>query len=217
MGEYVVCDMDGTITRKDVSVLLLERFAPDKWQDMEELYRTGQWSLKETALEEFKLLRQPRDVMEAYVREVVQFDHDFPRFAALCKKSGIGLVIASEGLDFYIETVLDMIGTKGLEYYGDLAAFGEHFLEDIYFPNWNPDCGECGTCKVRIILKYQGWGNKVTFIGEGRTDRHAAEVADRVFAKGLLLDYCNEKGIECEDYEGFDGIIQKMKLEDISK
>jgi len=206
--------MDGTITRKDVSVLLLKKFAPDKWKRMEELYHKGQWSLKQTALEEFRLLKQPRAVMEAYVRDAVQFDPDFPRFAALCKKNGLGLAIASEGLDFYIETVLDMTGTKGLKYYGDLAAFGEYVLEDVYFPNWNPDCGECGTCKVRVIEKYQGWGNKVTFIGEGRTDRHAAEVADRVFAKGLLLGHCREKGIRCEDYEGFADIIVKMSLKD---
>ena len=56
MGEVVVCDMDGTITRKDVSVLLLEKFASGKWRQMEEFYHTGQWSLKQTALEEFKLL-----------------------------------------------------------------------------------------------------------------------------------------------------------------
>ncbi|TET47172.1 hypothetical protein E3J62_02195 [candidate division TA06 bacterium] len=212
MGEVVVCDMDGTITRKDVSVLLLEKFASGKWRQMEEFYHTGQWSLKQTALEEFKLLKQPRGVMESYVREAVELDPHFPTFVGLCKKKGIGVVIASEGLDFYVETVLEIMGLRGLKYYSDLAAFQEHVLEDVFFPHWNPECGECGTCKVGIIRKYQEWKNKVTFIGEGRTDRHAAEVADRVFAKGLLLDHCKEKRIECEEYETFGDVITKMRL-----
>jgi len=213
LGEVVVCDMDGTVTRKDVSVLLLEKFASGNWKQMEEFYHTGEWSLKQTALEEFKLLKQSREVMESYVREAVELDPDFSKFVGLCGKKGIGVVIASEGLDFYIETVLEMMGLKGLKYYSDLAAFQEHVLADVFFPHWNPECGECGTCKVEIIKKYQEWGNEVTFIGEGRTDRHAAEFADKVFAKGLLLEHCNEKRIECEEYETFADVITRMRLD----
>jgi 2-hydroxy-3-keto-5-methylthiopentenyl-1-phosphate phosphatase len=214
LGEFAVCDLDGTITKQDVSVLLLDRFAPKKYEYMEELYHSGEWSLKRTSLEEFRLLRETREVLTAYVKENAEFDPDFPRFVELCQGKGIGVAVASEGLDFYIEALLDMMGLKGLEYYGNLAAFGERVLEDVFFPNWNPDCGECGTCKVSIIKKYQAWGNKVTFVGEGRTDRHAAHFADRVFAKGLLLGYCRERGIECEEYDGFKEVIQKMGLVD---
>jgi 2-hydroxy-3-keto-5-methylthiopentenyl-1-phosphate phosphatase len=213
LREFVICDLDGTVTRRDTSVVLLEKFAPGRYEHLEELYHKGECSLKETSLEEFRLLRQPRAVLEAYVRENTDFDPDFPRFVALCRKKGIGVAIASEGLDFYIETILDMMGLAGLEYYGDLAAFGETLLEDVFFPHWNPDCGKCGTCKVKIIQEHQERGDKVTFIGEGRTDRHAAHVADGVFAKGVLLDYCRENGIECESYEGFREIIGKMGLE----
>ena len=212
MGEYVVCDLDGTITKRDVSVLLLERFAPDKYEYMEELYHSGEWSLKRTSLEEYRLLRQPRETMKAYVREKAEFDPDFPRFVSLCRGKGIGIAVASEGLDFYIEALLEMMALENLEYYGSLAAFGERVLEDVFFPHWNPDCGECGTCKASMIKKYKDWGNRVTFIGEGRTDRHAAHFADRVFAKGLLLDYCREKGVECEEYQTFKDIIEKMAL-----
>jgi 2,3-diketo-5-methylthio-1-phosphopentane phosphatase len=214
VGEFVVCDLDGTITKKDVGIFLLERFAPGKWEPMEELYHSGEWSLKQTSLEEFKLLKQPRAAMEAYVREKVEFDPDFPNFAGMCRQKGIGLAIASEGLDFYIETVLDVMGLRGLPYYGDLAAFGEYLLEDVFFPNWNIDCGECGTCKVKIIQKYKEWGNRVTFIGDGRTDRHGAEVADRVFAKGILLEHCREKRINCEEYDNFATVMKKMMIDE---
>jgi 2,3-diketo-5-methylthio-1-phosphopentane phosphatase len=212
LGEFVICDFDGTITNRDVSVVLLENFAPGKYEYMEELYHSGEWSLKQASLEEFRLLRQPRETLTAYVKESVEFDPDFPRFVKLCSEKGVGVAVASEGLDFYIEALLELMGLKGLEYYGNLAAFGERVLEDVFFPHWNPDCGECGTCKVRVIQKYQNWGNKVTFVGEGRTDRHAAHIADRVFAKGLLLEHCREKDIECEEYEGFKDVIEKMGL-----
>ncbi len=217
MSDFVICDFDGTITRRDTSILLLEKFAPGRYEHLEELYHKGEWSLKQTSLEEFRLLRQPRAVLEAYVRENTEFDPDFPRFVALCREKGVGIAVASEGLDFYIETILGMMGLADLEYFGDLSAFGEVLLEDVFFPHWNPDCGKCGTCKVKIIQDYQELGHRVTFIGEGRTDRHAAQVADRVFAKGLLRDYCTENGIECETYEGFRDIIEKMGLEDGGK
>jgi 2,3-diketo-5-methylthio-1-phosphopentane phosphatase len=213
MGEFVVCDLDGTITIRDVSVLLLDRFAAGRYQYMEEMYHSGEWSLKRTSLEEFRLLKQPRETMTAFVREKAEFDPDFQRFAELCRTKGVGIAVASEGLDFYVETLLDVMGLRNLVYYANLAAFGERVLEDVFFPHWNPDCGECGTCKAEIIRKYRDWGNEVTFIGDGRTDRHAVHFADRIYAKGLLLEYCRENRIDCEEYEGFKDIIQKMGLE----
>ena len=60
----------------------------------------------------------------------------------------------------------------------------------IEFPNGNPDCFVCGTCKRNRVLAHQAAGRAVAFIGDGPSDRYAAGYSDIVFAKESLEQIC---------------------------
>ena len=49
------------------------------------------------------------------------------------------------------------------------------------------------------------------FIGDGHSDRAAAEVADEVFAKHSLAEYCRQRGINYQEYETFDDVLKQLQ------
>jgi hypothetical protein len=64
----------------------------------------------------------------------------------------------------------------------------------IDYPNGNPRCLVCGTCKRDRVLAHRGAGRRVVFIGDGESDRYAAGYSDIVFAKRALVRICLEAG-----------------------
>jgi len=63
-----------------------------------------------------------------------------------------------------------------------------------------------------IIRKYQAEGYKVVFVGDGPTDKEAAEVADFVFAKGRLVEYCQAKGLPFTAFESFSDLLHEWQI-----
>ena len=64
----------------------------------------------------------------------------------------------------------------------------------IDYPNGNPRCLVCGTCKRDRVLAHRAAGRRVVFIGDGESDRYAAGYSDIVFAKRSLVRICLEAG-----------------------
>ena len=74
------------------------------------------------------------------------------------------------------------------------------------FPNGNPECFLCGTCKRNRVLAHQAAGRRVVFIGDGESDRYAAGYADVVFAKQSLETFMRERGWPFERWTAFSEI-----------
>jgi 2-hydroxy-3-keto-5-methylthiopentenyl-1-phosphate phosphatase len=67
----------------------------------------------------------------------------------------------------------------------------------LEFPHADPECScaGCGTCKRTPLLDARARGRTTVLVGDGTSDREAARVADRVFAKGALAGWCRAAGI----------------------
>jgi 2-hydroxy-3-keto-5-methylthiopentenyl-1-phosphate phosphatase len=57
-------------------------------------------------------------------------------------------------------------------------------------------CSTCGTCKQAPIKDARHRGLSTVLVGDGISDRKAALLADVVFAKGALADWCEQNGVE---------------------
>jgi 2-hydroxy-3-keto-5-methylthiopentenyl-1-phosphate phosphatase len=76
------------------------------------------------------------------------------------------------------------------------------------FPD-GPVCEHgCATCKAALIKKLTSAGDQVLFVGDGLSDRYAAEVANVTFAKGKLLEHCRQKGLACVEYKDFKKVTE---------
>ena len=74
----------------------------------------------------------------------------------------------------------------------------------------------CANCKALVIKKACAPDEKIIFVGDGLSDRFAAEIADFTFAKGMLLKYCEDHRIPHKKYSGF-GEITEWLLKNVEQ
>ncbi len=78
------------------------------------------------------------------------------------------------------------------------------------FPNSASGCGRCGTCKGAEARRRRALGQTVWFVGNGVSDRCAAPVADRLFAKDDLLAFARREGIAATSFETLADVLAAL-------
>jgi len=120
------------------------------------------------------------------------------------------IVIVSDGLDYYIERMLMRTGLAHIDFYANSLDLHDHTLH-VKFPYFDMmDCDSCGNCKTYHMEKYKADGFFVVYVGNGLSDRCPSEYADFVFAKGELLDYCRDKGLESIEFQNFRDVEREL-------
>jgi 2-hydroxy-3-keto-5-methylthiopentenyl-1-phosphate phosphatase len=203
----VLCDFDGTASAVDVGYRLLRHFSGDEWEFIDRKYRSDSMG----SLEAYELIASVIHASEReflnYLPGITKLTSGFKEFWAYCRSNGFDLNIVSDGLDFYIRHIL-----TAHDIY-DIPCFSNHLIFDdgrgirIEFPRKNPVCGRCGTCKKTILENFRNDYRFIIYIGDGYSDRCAAENADLVFGKRVLYNHCLEKGIDCIHYRDFNDIV----------
>ena len=192
----VFLDFDGTITVEDSGVHLLERLGGDGWRELDELYAAGVIGSRECLEREWELL--PRD--EAAVRATaaeVDLDPGLGPLLSCLRAGGAEVTVVSDGFGFYAEDVCARVGVRLLT---NAVDWSRGALE---FPNLDRccPCSSCGTCKQAPIKDARRRGRTAVFVGDGVSDRKAALLADVLFAKGRLAEWCELAGVEHVPFE----------------
>lgn len=215
-GWAVVCDFDGTATVDDIADALSVRFAGfERWERANEAFQEGRISFEKLLREIFEPIVATPEQVRSFTHEVTRFRPGFERLLAHCREAGVPLVLASGGLDIYIRPALEKLPrelTEGLEIRANHAEYGGSGLT-LTFP-WQDApgaCGTCGSCKGAIVKELQGRGHRVMAVGDGNADRCAARVADLVFARGRLLDWCRRTGVACEPFDSLDVVVERLR------
>jgi 2,3-diketo-5-methylthio-1-phosphopentane phosphatase len=204
----ILVDYDGTIALTDVGDTIMTQFVPpDVWDALETAYETGLLGSREIMEREIALLPPDPTPVLAIV-DAQPHDTAFPAFVRRAHAAGVPVEIVSDGFGFFIKPAMRRLGLTGLvtvvtsrTTLGDGARRAR-----IEFPNGNPACFVCGTCKRERVLAHQAAGRAVVFIGDGESDRYAAGYADHVFAKGALVSICEGFGWPYEPWADFAGL-----------
>lgn len=207
MGKSIVvaCDFDGTISVKDVNGSIYDDFGNEKTQEIENKYRESIIGLRESLYLQYKLIGIDERTFNKYVYEKMDIDPYFFEFYDYAKDNGIKVVIISGGFINYVKILFDKNNRKL-----DMPIYSNKLgIENgIMLPQYGevPDCikhyGPCGICKYKYIMDFKK-ENIVLYVGDGHTDRCAAESADMVFAKESLEKFCIESGINYIKYDTF--------------
>jgi 2-hydroxy-3-keto-5-methylthiopentenyl-1-phosphate phosphatase len=186
----VFLDFDGTITKADTGVHLLERLAPARWHDIEALYDSGDIGSRECIQLQWALIRSERPEIEAVAREVA-IDEGFERLVKSLRSVGAEVTILSDGFGLRVEEVAEMVGVRAVTNRVDWRS------GSVTFPNGDPscECAGCGVCKRAPIREAKRRGRTTVLVGDGISDEKAASVADVVFAKGDLAEWCEREGL----------------------
>lgn len=211
----IFCDFDGTISKQDVSDTIFTIWLGDKWAQIDQEWHDGKISMVELYEKCWSLV----DASESELREFVdkvEIDPCFDALMAESHDSNIPLYLVSDGFDYFIERVMGRHNHFNLKHYSNHLSFdGEQMI--LKFDNQHSDCIQCANCKKAVMDKKREGADFVIYIGNGLSDRCAAEHADLVFAKDSLLEYCEDKGVPYVAYENFGEVIQYLKERAIFK
>lgn len=207
----IVCDFDGTACSIDLGNRILDRFAGEGWKNIDRAYSADEIGSRQAYIKVAPLFRGTRAQMMEYVHSHASLDPYFMDFYRFCRDRGYDLKIASDGLDFYIEAVLEKHGLRDIEFFSNAVTDWHNEGVSIAFPHLNDQCGRCGTCKSSIVKRFYEDYDKIIYIGDSYSDVCPAKTADIVFAKYILYEKCNDNGTACISYENFRDIMDCLE------
>ncbi len=211
MKTLALCDFDGTISIRDLGYDLFNRFSSGDWEAIDQDFREGKIGSKEAYSRIAKILKGDKKEILGFIQKHSDIDPYFTSFYQYCRDRNIDVKIISDGLDFYIRTILEIHHLSKIPFYANCGHFLKGKRMDVSFLHSNEECGLCGTCKKRAVQIHRNAYDSILFIGNGISDRCAAREADFVFAKDVLYTYCIDQDITCHSFENFRDILGDLK------
>ena len=211
-SDFIVVDFDGTLAAADIGNQFFHRFAQDEncWQEIIDDWNGERVTARQCLARECALARVEQTQALTFF-DSFDLEEDAVDFVAAARLAGHEVTIASDGLELYVSRLLKRAGldvrysANGLRFEGEIlmpefASLGP----DIPMPDGRlaqpregagPGCGSCGNCKGEILrrAKAESPDRRTILVGDGYSDRCAAQVADVVYAKDDLLSYCFDK------------------------
>ena len=188
----ILVDYDGTIALTDVSDTVMAEHVPGDWEAAAAAYDAGLTGSRRLMELEMSWVDEDEAVLLA-TAAAQPHDPGFVPFVRRAQAAGIPVEVVSDGFGFFIRPALEALGVGELPVITARTTFDGRRAR-IEFPNGNPGCHVCGTCKRERVLAHQAAGRAVVFIGDGESDRYAAGYSDIVFAKRSLVRICLEAG-----------------------
>jgi 2-hydroxy-3-keto-5-methylthiopentenyl-1-phosphate phosphatase len=212
----VVCDFDGTAILDDIAdALSIEFGGRENWEDANRRFHAGELSFEALLRRIFEPIAATPEQVNAFALERARFRPGFEELLAYCRARGVRFVLASGGLDLYIHPALTKLPpalVHGLELRANGARHVPGGLALSYPWAGAPGaCGKCGSCKGAIVKELQAAGHVVVAVGDGNADRCMAGVAEHLFARGRLLDWCRREGVACEPFETFAPVLARVR------
>jgi 2-hydroxy-3-keto-5-methylthiopentenyl-1-phosphate phosphatase len=204
----LVIDFDGTITEHDLLDTIAQTFGDrEVYREVDEGLDEGRLSLREVISREFAPVRSPLAEVVEWELENVRVRPGFRELVDAAHAHGWRLTVVSSGFHELIEPILEREGVEV-----DLHANRVDPRPEGWRVRWlyGDDCGSCGeSCKRSVAEELAGEGELV-YIGDGYSDRCAAERADRVFACRGLASYLDERGLPYDPFDDFFDVVKRL-------
>lgn len=208
----VLTDFDGTISAVDVGNKVLSHFTRNRWSDIDRAYVKGNMGSREAYGRIAPLMCVNPERFKAYVLKLAKIDPCFAGFYRLARKKGVDVKIVSDGLDFYIRSIMQKHRMGEIECFSNRVVFGRDDSLTFHFPQSNPLCGRCGTCKNKILNEHRLLYEKIIYVGDGHSDICPSRCADLVFAKDVLLRKCEEEdAVTYFPYDNFSMVTEYLR------
>ncbi len=206
----IACDFDGTVTRQDTLVEILNRFGAPTWTRVQEQVISGELSIREGLQSEMGSVRATRQELEQLLSTCIEVEPSFPGFLKGMRARGIPVVLISGGFDLCVETVMLQAGLW------PIPSLANRLLQSngswqVDFPYTSSTCASCGHCKGDPIRNWTHQGYTTVFVGNGVTDRCAAMAASLTFSKDELGEWCRREEIPSIPFQTFDDIAAELK------
>ena len=208
----LVVDFDGTITEQDVLDEIARTFGDDEvYREVDEALDRNGITLHEVLRREFEPVRAPLGEVVEWIHANASIRPGFFELVELARERGWRLVVVSSGFRQLIEPVLERAGIEGLELVSNEVDPDPEGWRITFFDESR--CEICGEACKRMTVRSVVDGGEVVYVGDGYSDRCAAEDADLVFARRGLAAYLTERGVPFEPFDDFFQIAEKLETE----
>ncbi len=199
-----VLDFDGTVTTVDISTALALEFGGQEFRETEKAYFRKQIGMKEWLAKACSVLPPDLHYLTSLSLKQGVLRPGFVEFLKYVHSRSYRVYIASDGLGFYIEPLLEKFGCRHLidGIYMNKTINGKDGLE-LIIGNAHPSCRICGNCKASQVLKLKKEGYRVIYVGDGMNDRFGASWADQIFARDRLAEYLQRSGRPYQPWSDF--------------
>jgi 2-hydroxy-3-keto-5-methylthiopentenyl-1-phosphate phosphatase len=196
----LILDWDGTVTVDDTLIVALREFG--NWQvylEASAALRRGEITLHEEIRRDAESITAPIDEVAGWLRENLELRPGFHGLAEAYRP-----LIVSSNFRQLIEPILEREGVE-LEVRANDVTWSPAGWRATFR---NGDvCGTCGEPCKRADLPADG---EVVYVGDGYSDRCAAQAADRIFARDSLARYLDEQGVAYEPFDDLDDVARAL-------
>lgn len=206
----VLVDFDDTAAVQNVANLLLERFGDPSWQSVRERFRNGELTLNEYQEITFRNILADRAVMQDYVKEHANLRPYFHELWTYCEVNQLPMAIVSQGLDFYIQALLETEGLSQIPVYSVNTKFTPQGITYQYYHTF-PGHEREGNSKGLVVDGYKKRGHYIIYAGDGTSDMEAAPKADLLFAHRTLAEECRRQGIPFRPFKDFQAVLLALR------
>lgn len=204
------CDFDGTLTEEDVSFLILDAFATGDWRQLLTQYREGKIPVGYFNMKAFAMVKADKPTLLQFVKSKARIRAGFHELLAYCHRQGFEFVIVSNGLDFYINTILSDMGIDNIQVFAAQTRFIANGIDVRYIgPKGNQLEDNFKDAYVSLFL---GRGYRLIYAGNGISDVSPARQAHHIFATGELLTCCQEMNLNCTPFIDLNDVIRGLEF-----
>jgi 2-hydroxy-3-keto-5-methylthiopentenyl-1-phosphate phosphatase len=207
-SRVVVVDFDGTVTEVDLLDAIARSFGdPAVYEAVEGALGGRRMPLRDVITREFEPVRAPLEDVVQWVLDNVRVRPGFRELVALADERGWRIVIVSSGFHELIEPVLEREGVDI-----ELHANRVHARPEGWRVLWRygDSCSACSESCKRSVVEALADGREIVYVGDGYSDRCAAERADLVFARRSLARYLGERGVPYEPFDDFFEVAERL-------
>lgn len=209
--KIIVSDFDGTITKKDTLSKFLEDYANPRWLDIENDWRDGLFGSQECLTRQFALVPNLSPALVEEFLNTIEIDEGFVHFSNRAREKNIPVLILSDGLDYFINRILERYNLDYINVITNHAYFNEYGKFIIEFPNDSSKCtNKAGTCKCKVVNNLKKIYKTVCYIGDGASDFCVSKSADILFAKSGLVEHCKKNHIKHIEYKNYKNITEAL-------
>lgn len=199
----IFSDFDGTITQQDSLKILFEEFIGKEWTLLGAKMHRCELSEREAL--ELGLRHMPISLAEArrWLLQRVKIDPSFPEFVRWANFHKIPLHILSGGLKPFLKDLLGQVGLSELDFVANDIIEEEKSWQLCPASVDKKNCEKFAHCKCASIQSLKRIGKKIIYIGDGWTDRCPVKIADLIFAKASLINYCRDNQLPFVEFQSF--------------
>ena len=207
----VFVDFDGTITLEDVGESIFKKFGEtEKVKRIIEDLLSDKISSRQCWDE---LCDSVDNINKAELDKFIDLldvDPTFIPFVKFCSENKIDMVVLSDGFDYYIDRLFNKAGLTGLKYYSNKLFVDDKGILKAEYPYFDVDSPTSANCKKNHIINHSSDDEYTVYIGDGNSDKEAAQFCDFIFAKDGLARFCSIERISFYPFKNFTEVQNKL-------